>query len=339
MQLIKKIKLFENTEEMPLESIEYTYPIRVVNEGQIDYYKTFEEAVKAAPTSGITTITLLQDYVITSQGVDILKGQTIQLDLNGHNLCAGADLTYSWGLIDIHHGGSLTILPGEGIIDGISAGGRIAAAITLVATGSDTDDSEPAVFHMQGGRIIGDAFGVCNSGKTTAGNTKITIDAGHIEAIGTKEDGIGLYVPGLNSEVIVNGGVIKGSTAIECRGGNLTVNGGILYGYGLKDTNNIYANARGSGSAGCGIAVLQHTHKGAINVTVNGGYVYAQLPFGEANPQKNSTEDISKVNLAITGGHFSAINNSTTPVYSENKASFITGGIFSIEPDAAYKAG
>lgn len=339
MDLIKRIKLFGHDEELPIESIEYTYPIRMTNGDDITYHKTFEDAIKAVPTEGVTTITMLQDYVINSQGVDILKGQTVQLNLNGHNLCAGADLTYGWGLIDIHHGGSLTILPGEGTINAISAGGRIAAAITLIATQSDTDDSEPAVFHMQGGRIIGDAFGITNQGRKTAGNTKVTIDAGLIEAIGTHDDGIGLYLPGLNSEVTINGGIIKGSTAVECRGGNITINDGILYGYGVKETDNIYSNSRGSGSSGCGVAVLQHTHKGALNVTINGGFIYAQLPFGEGNPEKNSAEDIANVNILITGGRFSPINGSATSVYSEDKESFITGGTFVTEPDSKYKAG
>lgn len=91
-------------------------------------------------------------------------------------------------------------------------------------------------------------------------------------------------------------------------------------------------NGNGTTTNGAGIAVAQHTTKLPIDVTLNGSIVKGYTAFYQSNPQKNSAEDIAKIKVSITGGTFTAINEGTNAVYSENLTYFVTGGTFSSDP-------
>ena len=130
---------------------------------------------------------------------------------------------------------------------------------------------------------------------------------------------------------------MTGTTGVEVRAGKLTVtNGGQITATGTPTS--VSSNGSGTTSTGAGIAVSQHTTKLPINVTVSGGTINGYSAFYESNPQNNSTDDLAKVALSITGGTFNTTEGGTAAIYSQNKTAFITGGVFSTNPDAKYIA-
>ncbi len=82
-------------------------------------------------------------------------------------------------------------------------------------------------------------------------------------------------------------------------------------------------NPNGTTTTGVGIAIAQHTTTLPIDVKISGGTISGTYSVYEANPQKNSTDAISKVEISISGGSFEG------NVYSEDITDFITGGNFS----------
>ena len=144
-----------------------------------------------------------------------------------------------------------------------------------------------------------------------------------------------MYLAGY-ATTTVNGGSVSGSeTGIEIRAGKLTVNGATVNGNGIPTS--VTPNGNGSTSVGAGIAVAQHTTKLPIDVTISGGTISGYTAFYESNPQNNAAEDLAKINIAVKGGEFKAINGGTNAVYSQNKTGFISGGYFTSDP-SSYKA-
>ena len=82
-------------------------------------------------------------------------------------------------------------------------------------------------------------------------------------------------------------------------------------------------NPKGTTTTGVGIAIAQHTTTLPIDVKISGGTISGTYSVYEANPQKNSTDAFSKVEISISGGSFDG------NVYSEDVEQFITGGNFS----------
>lgn len=299
-------------------------PIKVED----NFYSSLEDAI-----ANITTGTIvLQEEIMPEAQISIEDGQDITIDLNGHNITAKPGLEIAGGLLSIKHGATLTI-NGKGSVNGVSAGGLVYAGIALTAKG-DAGDTKPAVLIVNDGEITGSYYGIVGNGSLGRGNTKIIINGGHIKGINATE-ATGIYNPQLNSEIIVNGGTIEGTTGIEIRSGNLTVNQGLIIGNGMPLS--VSPNGNGTTNIGAGIAIAQHTTKQPINVVISGGMIKGFSALYESNPQKNSAEDIAKVNISIAGGSFLAINGGTNVVYSEDKEGFISGGSFLPAIDSKYK--
>ena len=141
----------------------------------------------------------------------------------------------------------------------------------------------------------------------------------------------------LNGAAILNVGkaTIAGSTGIEVRAGQMTLNGATVIGKATSMT--VKPNGSGTTTDGAGIAVAQHTTKLPIEVTINSGAISGYTAFYESNPQNNAAEDLAKINIAVKGGEFKAINGGTNTVYSESgKTGFITGGTFTGETAEEY---
>ena len=138
----------------------------------------------------------------------------------------------------------------------------------------------------------------------------------------------------LNGAAILNVGkaTIAGSTGIEVRAGQMTLNGATVIGKATPMT--VKPNGNGTTTDGAGIAVAQHTTKLPIEVTINSGAISGYTAFYESNPQNNAAEDLAKINIAVKGGEFKTINGGTVAVYSADKTGFITGGTFSSDPSA-----
>ena len=186
-----------------------------------------------------------------------------------------------------------------------------------------------------GVKDIGDDSGTglyVNGTITNAGNyPRITLDGAKITQDGN--DSIGLYLAGYSETVIRNSTIdcaLPGSNGVEIRAGELTisnssVNGGSgEFGYD--------PNGNGSTAYNGAVVISQHTTKLPVNVTVESGSFSGSVSFAQVNPQKNDTDAVNKVEIALNGGDFNG------KVFSENKTGFISGGTFSEDLDNTYVA-
>lgn len=170
------------------------------------------------------------------------------------------------------------------------------------------------------GKLVGGS-GVTMNGNIKEGTSnKLTVDGATIDV--TEH---GIYQAGCaDTNFTINNSVITGGcTGIEVRAGKLTVTNSTITGKGKIAVN---PNGNGTTTDGAGIAIAQHTTKQPIDVTIAGGTVTGEYAIYESNPQKNSPADIAKVKVAVTGGTFNG------KIYSEDVASFITGGTFNTNP-------
>ena len=148
--------------------------------------------------------------------------------------------------------------------------------------------------------------------------------------------GLGIYAAGFATWNIEDGASIEGKTGIEIRAGILNVNGGTIKGTAIPTETT--PNGNGSTTEGAGIAVVQHTTKNTIKVTVTKGLIEGYTAFYQNNTEKLDEASVAKIKLAINGGTFNAINGGKNAVYSENKTKFVTKGTFNAEVDKAYLA-
>lgn len=130
----------------------------------------------------------------------------------------------------------------------------------------------------------------------------------------------------------INGATIVDGTAFEIRAGVLNMTDGYLK--GTEKPTSVDSNGNGSTTTGAGLAVAQHTTKLPIEVNISGGVIEGFTAFNEKNSEGNSADDLKKIKLNFTGGTFTAINEGTNAVFSENCKSFISGGVYSSEPAA-----
>lgn len=216
-------------------------------------------------------------------------------------------------------------------------------------------------FTMNGGTVSGEQFGIINHGTLTINGgvinsnqsgvggydlSETTINNGAINAnnfavfgngseSGTKfninggeiNGAFGVYLPQANGVSTITGGTINASkTGVEIRAGSLEISGGTIN-VPKNVEYEVIPNGNGATTTGAAVAVAQHTTKQPINVSISGGTFDAPVAFSEANPQKNSEEDIAKISLGVTGGSFSG------SIISEDFArdDFVTNGTFTDE--------
>ena len=297
-------------------------------------YLTLQKAIDAAKSGD--TIKLDRNVSIDSQ--IIVKGKTITLDLNGYTISEGETVNLSGGIIYIGNDGYLTIndtsTEKTGKID-VTTNRKFVnkegQTTDHPAVWADIviypDNGQKAGLTINGGTYIAPYYPISGNGTDKAeDSTKITINGGTFKSI----DGLCIYHP-QNGTLTISSGSFEGQdTAIEIRSGNLNISGGTFKATSTPSEST--ANGNGTTSKGSAIAVAQHTTKLPINVNISGGTFEGYSAFYESNPQNNSADDIAKVNLAITGGTFNAINGGNCAVYSQDKKGFITGGTFSTDP-------
>lgn len=146
----------------------------------------------------------------------------------------------------------------------------------------------------------------------------------------------GIYAAGFATWNIEDGASVEGTTGIEIRSGILNVNGGTIKGTAIPTETT--PNGNGATTDGAGIAIVQHTTKNTIKVTVTKGLIEGYTAFYQNNTEKLDEASVAKIKLAINGGTFNAINGGKNAVYSENKTNFVTKGTFNTEVDKAYLA-
>lgn len=289
-------------------------------------YNSLKEAV-AGCASTKSTIKMLKNEMLSEQVV-IGDGQDITLNLNGKALTAKPNWNFTSGLIAIHHGGTLTV-EGQGEIYGVSPGGCVFCGIVLSVNKNDIDDTKPIKLTVNGGHIVGQCYGISGQGSVNRGNTECIINDGIIESIGiiANEDNCGFYQPQIKCKTIINGGIIRGRTAIEVRSGDLTINGGIFEAYGYA-ADAMVKNQSGPTSKGAALAIAQHSTKQPINVVINDGIFMGEHPFYEGNPMGNDELSIASVQVDIQGGSFRPVGQVDEVFYSEDLTQFIHSGDF-----------
>lgn len=168
--------------------------------------------------------------------------------------------------------------------------------------------------------------------KYTEGNVPVfNIGGASITANST-----GIYAAGYGKWNIKDTTIKGVDTAIEIRAGEMNIEGGTFTASAFP--TEVTPNGNGTTSSGSAVAVAQHTTKLPVTVNISGGTFEGHSALYESNPQKNSDEDIAKVQLKVTGGVFNAINGGAVAVYSEDCTGFISGGKFNIEPNSSYLA-
>lgn len=155
------------------------------------------------------------------------------------------------------------------------------------------------VIHSTSPAILGNGS---NSGSSDGSNAKITINGGLVES----NRGPAMYIPQVNGNTTVNGGVISGQTGIEIRAGKLTVTGGEIR--GSTDEYSVISNPNGSTTIGAAIAVMQHVTLQPIEVNILGGTMISYTPVSFENPEDNPDEDLEKVEIYISGGSYEGEN-------------------------------
>lgn len=271
-------------------------------------------------------IKLLKDVTLTS-GLEIKKD--ITLDLNGKTLVRKDGLIFDvYSNMTIKNG---TVKFSEKPTESkaaiwVNKTAKLTVESNVTVEAPDNcfdiayDASCTAAEVILRGKLVGGS-GVTMNGNIGAGTSnKLTVDGATIDVTGH-----GIYQAGCaDTNFTINNSVITGgSTGIEVRAGKLTVTNSTITGKGKIDVN---PNGNGTTTDGAGIAIAQHTTKQPIDVTIAGGTVTGEYAIYESNPQKNPAADIAKVKVAVTGGTFNG------KIYSEDVASFITGGTFNTNP-------
>lgn len=283
--------------------------------------------------SGTVNVNMNEDY---NGSIVLRSGVTANLNLGGNTL-----MYDNAQALDIY--GSLTLRNGYVCVKNSNPDKPIAAIwvnksahlvvendATITAADesfgigywSDCDSAEVTVK----GNVKG-ANGITMNGNIGAETSnKLVLDGATI-----KVDGHAIYQAGGadTSFTLNNSSITGGSTGIEVRAGNLSVNNCKITG---GDIFRVSPNGNGTTTDGAGIAIAQHTTKQPINVVVNGGTISGKYALYESNPQNNDADAISQVKLSIAGGTFAG------DVYSQDIDGFITGGTFSSKPDASYIA-
>ena len=319
------------------------------------YYKTLADAVAAAKNGG--TIDLLSNvserlWIKNNEDVTInLNGYTISSENQTANVRHGKLTVNGPGTIkeDTPYFGALLIKGSTNQSDTNYAVATINKNVTLegwapvfidqLDSKNNAGKAYGITVNLNGAVLNGkrDSTGDLGSGIYVNGNIKDTTNAPviNLDSTTVTSEGQGMYLAGY-ATTTVNGGSVSGSeTGIEIRAGKLTVNGATVNGNGISTS--VTPNGNGSTSVGAGIAVAQHTTKLPIEVTINSGAISGYTAFYESNPQNNAAGDLAKINIAVKGGEFKAINGGTNAVYSQNKTGFVTGGYFTSDP-SAYKA-
>lgn len=239
---------------------------------------------------------------------------------------AGASFTMNDGLIQIGDNGVAIIVAGAGSLFTMN-GGRIDATNSdgFGATGvAGFLDSEVVI---NDGVIDAHSYAICGNGsgaesQSDGRNAKITVNGGELNSVVATV----IYAPQVNGVTTITGGTLTGGmSAVEMRAGKLVVSGGTLI--GNRNRYNVIKNDSGNTTTGAAIAVAQHNTKQPIEVIVTGGTFDAYTPFSHANPQGNSSEDLAKIGLNISGGEFFGVGDGAT-IANVADTPFISGGIY-----------
>lgn len=273
--------------------------------------------------------------VTLSSNVELTKvlvvndGKAVTLDLNGFSITPKSNTKlsaesgcYNSALIVVRRGGKLTINDSSNGKGQLNAKNEIMpgttqpyvyADILLVDYNEDkTAVDKKATLVINGGTFKAPWYTI--SGNGTQHGTDVTINGGQFVSI----DGPGIYHPQVGTLTVTKGEITGSETAIELRSGTLHISGGTFS--STTDPATVAPNGSGTTTAGAALAVVQHTTKKDINVTISGGTFNGVYGLFQKDIQNNNTENVT---MSVTGGTFNG------EVYSQNCTAFVKGGTFS----------
>ncbi len=290
-------------------------------------YATLPAAVEAANSND--TITLLSD--VTLSGMLVIQ-KDLTLDLNGKTLSRAGSVLDLYNNTTIKNGTINCTYQNSDDPTSTSCAVWVNQTANLTVADDVTFNTSNQAFavafdgsctaatvNFKG--IITGGNGITMNGNIKQPNTsnKLIVDGANINVTGH-----GMYLAGYGTtEFSVKNSTIIGSTGIEVRAGNLTVNNCVVSGNGEFSC---VKNDSGTTTNGAGIAIVQHTTKQPINVTISGGDISGTYSVYEENVQKNDKDSIAKVSLSVTNGNF------TGPIDSKDLTGFISGGYFTTDP-------
>lgn len=279
-----------------------------------------DERSKDTTFAGFISVRLTGDGTLTIENAEI---QNYQPDSEAnYNYILRAD--GGTGTLNLKSGTKLTEL--ERTTHTNKTYGTVGVALFGPAKTQDTMLSQTINLVIEDGVSINTmGFAISGNGSDSNG-TNITINGGEIVSNSAQA----IYHPQYGT-LTIQGGKITGNTGIEMRSGILNVSGSAII-TGTGTPISVGPNGNGSTTAGVGIAVAQHTTKLPIIVNISGGTISGYTGFYESNPQNNSTADLEKIELSISGGQFSSINGGVNSIYSEDCSKFISSGYFTSDP-------
>lgn len=219
-------------------------------------------------------------------------------------------------LIVVNRKGNLT-LRGLGEISN-NGNTNVYAAIKMTEKGEENTDGKASLV-VEGPTLNGYYYGITGNGNRH--NTSICIRSGVVSS-SCKNDGHAIYHP-QNGELVIDGGEFIGyNSAVELRGGEMTVYDGYFQSMHEGET---VAMQNGSGTSiiGAAIAVSPHNASSKVKLTISGGRFEGKTNHALYEAYTNTDAEISNAILSVSGGAFLG------KVYSESCKNFIYGGSYS----------
>ncbi len=300
------------------------------------YAVTYTATVLPAPVNGVITLTenvaladtvvITEDTVIDLNGFVIKGEKATNFHITSGTLTVKDSSTDSTGAI---------LVDGEAFRVGVkSATNDPADSVGLVIeSGVDVTSSNDSCVVIYAGTLTtsgnltnsGNYATITGSGAPDCDGTVININGGSV----TNTNNTAVYHPQVGT-MTVKDGAITGTTGIEMRAGNLTVEGGTITATG---TFSEASNGNGSTVTGVAVAVSQHTTNNAISVTIKGGTLSCNEEDAKALYEKDLVDDgDTDVTMSVIGGTFNG------DVASENVKEFVSGGSFQTEVPAEFCA-
>ena len=332
-------------------------------------YDTVEAAIGAAEDG--QTVELLRNASMTGT-TELTMDKSITLDLKGHTLAVGRINLYKGGLnvttsVD---GGTVTCdsqafnvygsETNEANYTTLTIGNGVTVnsnyAVCLFPVKDTVGLSYGATINIDGTLtgsngtlfVSGNLGNNAASGAALAGSANIpVINIGETAEITSTGDQA-IAMNGMAKVNVKDGARISGREAIGVKRGILNVNGGTLTATGDK-ADPAQANNNGTEETGAAISVTStYNYAGNIQVNVSGGTITsnnnAALYVGHSKNSNNKLVAFKNgVTLSVTGGNFkgdgSAVYVADAIEGEANMpANFISSGIFSAKPAAAYIA-
>ena len=306
-----------------------------------DKFTTLQAAIDEANGAEITLLADVKDCT----EITLSQGETVNINLNGHDIgfAQGGYFCIRHGTLNLTGNGEVyEQRPYYGAVL-MKGGAEDVSNYSVVTVGENVtlrgwaglfidknnNDNYGIVANVYGtlksvkdtSGAGGHALYVNGTIKATEGNVpKLTLDGATLNT----EAGNGMYLAGYAETSIRNSTITsssEGSTGIEIRAGKLTITGSTVTGGSGEYEGG--PNGNGSTSSNVALAVVQHTTKLPLEVTVNGGTFSGGAAFVQADEQDNGEDAVKKIKIDIQAGKFEG------QVYSENVENFISGGTFS----------